>query len=86
MKPPTQFWIFLLKNSNTHLDQNQLEEQADYSEIPLRLIMHGVPEKLVKHATPDQLMIMLKIVTRDMDQQAIINANHISELFGGSNQ
>lgn len=49
--------------------------------------MHGVPEKLVKHATPDQLMIMLKIVTRDMDQQAIINANHIGELFGGnSNQ
>ena len=46
--------------------------------------MHGVPEKLVKHATPDQLMIMLKIVTRDMDQQANINANHIGELFGGS--
>lgn len=45
--------------------------------------MHGVPRDLVEHATPDQLMIMFKIVNRDLDQQAIINANHIGELFGG---
>lgn len=45
--------------------------------------MHGVPRDLVKHATPDQLLIMFKIVDRDIDQQAVANAKYIGELFGG---
>lgn len=52
-------------------------------EVPLRLLMHGVPRELVERATPDQLRIMMEVVNRDTDQLGIFIANNVGELFGG---
>ena len=52
----------------------------------MRLIMHGVPEKLVKNATPDQLLIMAKVVERDIEIASAKQASYIGELFGGSDK
>ncbi|MBG0737189.1 hypothetical protein [Lactobacillus crispatus] len=50
------------------------------------MIMHGIPERLVKNATPDQLLIMAKVVERDIETTSISQANHIGELFGGGDK
>lgn len=86
MKPPKLFWIFLLKNSRQKLGNREIERQADYVELPLRLIMHGIPERLVKNATPDQLLIMAKVVERDIESTSASRANNIGGLFGGSDK
>ena len=48
--------------------------------------MHGIPERLVKNATPDQLLIMAKVVERDIESTSASRANNIGGLFGGGDK
>ena len=48
--------------------------------------MHGIPERLVKNATPDQLLIMAKVVERDIESTSASRANNVGGLFGGSDK
>lgn len=81
-KPLMRFAHFLQNLCKIHLDDKEVEQQADYAEIPLRLLMHGVPRDLVETATPDQLRIMMNIVNRDTDQMGVFIANNVGHLFG----
>lgn len=81
-KPLMRFTHFLLNHCKIHLDDKEVDKQADYVEVPLRLMMHGVPRELVDRATPDQLRIMMNIVNRDTDQLGVFIANNVGHLFG----
>ena len=61
------------------------------TQLPQRLVMHGVPESWINHATLDQLRVMWEVVKKDLKyqtyltakDQARIMAKGIALAFGG---
>lgn len=78
------FWQTCL-TSNTN--EAEIKEQADLIELPVRLMMHGVPPELVGHATAEQLQVLLEIYKRDqkdgLELKGTATAYGIGLSFGG---
>lgn len=81
---------FLAKHQKETLNKKQIKAKADSLELPVRLIMHGIPESWVDRATADQLMVLWEIIRRDdknnFDITSYATANGVGLAFGGKNQ
>lgn len=81
-----RFFNFLQSNLRGTLEEFQIEQRAKdpYIEIPVRLVMHGIPVSWVEKATMDQLLIFWKIMQNDQHSDEITYANGIGLAFGGN--
>ncbi|RVU70036.1 hypothetical protein EJK17_09750 [Lactobacillus xujianguonis] len=43
----------------------EIKHKADALDLPVRLVMHGIPEDWISEATTKQLLVLWEIVKRD---------------------
>lgn len=75
------------KTLTSHLTEQEINDTADLVEIPLRLIMHGIPRDLVENATRDQIEVLWKVFERDQKEQMLVERAAVNQgvnaSFGG---
>lgn len=67
------------KNSTSHLNEQELKDTAEIAEIPIRLMMHGVPRDMVEHATMDQIRVLWQIYLEDLKTQQMFNRSAVNQ-------
>lgn len=57
-----------MTGSSNKREQLEVQKKADILELPVRLVMHGIPEDWVSEATAKQLEVLWEILMRDRKQ------------------
>lgn len=58
----------------------QIKEEADKIELPLFLIMNGVPELMVENATLDQLSVLEECVIRKKASDKRVSDSYVTQI------
>lgn len=86
-----RFIPFLTRGLTRTKSPKQIKEEADKIELPLFLILNGIPERMVDHATLDQLLILQEIVSRkkfsaNRDSDANVIQTGVAHAFGSDDK